>query len=158
MPRTQAIALVLVALVLGFVIGFKSGKATATAQSGAICPTPPPTAAAATPATPGGWPATSPGTSGAALPRLIDLGSTTCIPCKQMAPILEQLKSQYKGEVDVEFIDVNVDAAAADRYGINVIPTQIFLDKDGKEVFRHEGFFPEADILAQFEKMGVKTK
>jgi thioredoxin 1 len=103
-----------------------------------------------------GVPATSPAKSG--LPRLVDLGSTTCIPCKKMAPILEELKVEFRGRVDVEFIDVTKNAQAADEYQINVIPTQVFFDKDGKEVFRHEGFYPKADTLAQFEKMGIKTK
>ena len=145
MQRTQAIGLILVALVLGFVVGFKSGKGAAAAAAPAVVAAPeaPPVPTA---------PAATPGTS---LPRLVDLGSTTCIPCKEMAPILEELKTEYAGRVDVEFIDVNVDVAAADKYGINVIPTQVFIDRDGKEVFRHEGFYPKADILAQFEKMGV---
>ncbi len=148
MQRTQAIGLILVALVLGFVVGFKSGKGAAGTAVPAVVAAPeaPPAATA---------PATTPGTS---LPRLVDLGSTTCIPCKEMAPILEELKVEYKGKVDVEFIDVNANPAAADKYQIALIPTQVFIDKEGKEVFRHEGFFPKADILAQFEKMGVKTK
>jgi len=145
MQRTQAIGLILVALVLGFVVGFKSGKGAAAAAAPAIAAAPEappvPTAPTATPGTP--------------RPRLVELGSTTCIPCKEMAPILEELRTEYSGQVDVEFIDVNVDVAAADKYGINVIPTQVFIDRDGKEVFRHEGFYPKADILAQFEKMGV---
>jgi thioredoxin 1 len=153
MKQTQVVALVLVALVLGVVIGMKVGKnqaaaAAATAPAGAVCPTLPPSADA-----PAAVPAAKPG-----LPRLVDLGSTTCIPCKQMAPILEELKTEYAGKVDVEFINVNENTAAADEYKINVIPTQVFIDKDGKEVARHEGFYPKADILAQFEKMGIKTK
>ena len=68
------------------------------------------------------------------------------------------LKAEYKGKVSVEFIDVTKDPAAADEYKINVIPTQIFIDKRGKEVFRHEGFYPKADIVAQLEKMGVSNK
>ncbi|MBU0607128.1 MAG: thioredoxin family protein [Armatimonadetes bacterium] len=145
MQRTQAIGLILVALALGFVVGFKSGKGAAAAAAPAVVAAPeaPPVATA---------PTATPGTP---RPRLVELGSTTCIPCKEMAPILEELKQEYAGKVDVEFIDVNVDVAAADRYGINVIPTQVFIDRDGKEVFRHEGFYPKADILAQFEKMGI---
>ncbi|MHB8994709.1 MAG: thioredoxin family protein [Armatimonadota bacterium] len=154
MKQTQVVALVLVALVLGIVIGMKVGKtqavpATAISEAGAVCPTLPPTSDTA-PATP------AEGAAKSGLPRLVDLGSTTCIPCKEMAPILEELKTEYKGKVDVEFINVNENAAAADEYKINVIPTQVFIDKDGKEVFRHEGFYPKADILAQFEKMGIK--
>jgi len=141
MPRAQAIGLILVALVLGFAIGHKTGKGAAGPAVQA------PLASRA-----------APEATKSALPRLVDLGSTTCIPCKEMAPILEELKAEFKGKVSVEFIDVNENVAAADAYKINVIPTQVFLDKDGQEVFRHEGFFPKADILAQFEKMGVQTK
>lgn len=151
MQRTQAIGLILVALALGFVVGFKSGKGAAgtTAPPVAATPEAPPVATAPT-ATPG----TSATTS---LPRLVDLGSVGCIPCKEMAPILEELKTAYAGKVEVEFIDVNANPAAADKYKISLIPTQIFIDEDGKEVFRHEGFYPKADILAQFEKMGIQT-
>jgi thioredoxin 1 len=159
MKQTQVAALVFVALFLGLVIGMKIGNtqaapAAATAQTGAVCPTSPPTMDGAPAATDSSPAAVTP----TGLPRLVDLGSTTCIPCKELAPILEELKTEYKGEVSVEFIDVTKNVAAADEYKINVIPTQIFIDKDGKEVFRHEGFYPKADILAQFEKMGIKTR
>ncbi len=132
MKRTQVVALVVVLLLVAAVVGLKATR-----------PAPPTAPAAATPP--------------AALPRLVDLGSTTCIPCKQMAPILEELKAELQGKVDVEFIDIAQNPQAADKYAINVIPTQIFLDQSGKEAFRHEGFYPKADILAQLEKMGVKT-
>ncbi|MEI6501511.1 MAG: thioredoxin family protein [Armatimonadota bacterium] len=161
MKQTQVVALVLIALVLGIVIGMKIGKsqpaaAATTAQTGTVCPTLP-TAADTEPAAPSAAaPAKASTKSG--LPRLVDLGSTTCIPCKQLAPILEELKKEYKGKVSVEFLDVTKDPAAADQYKITVIPTQIFIDKDGKEVFRHEGFYPKADILAQFAKMGIPVK
>ncbi|MDO9630381.1 MAG: thioredoxin family protein [Humidesulfovibrio sp.] len=134
MPRAQVIGLILVVLVLGLVIGLKTGKRAA------------------------GPPVPAPAAANPALPRLVDLGSTTCIPCKKMAPILEELKTELAGKIRVEFIDINVNTAAADEFKINVIPTQVFLDRDGKEVFRHEGFFPKADILAQLGKMGVEAR
>ncbi len=105
MPRAQAIALIVVALVLGFVVGFKSGKGSMAAQTGATCPTVPPTASVTAPTPPAAAPEASP-TAAAALPRLVDLGSTTCIPCKEMAPILDELKTELKGKVEVEFINV----------------------------------------------------
>ena len=157
MPRSQAVGLILVALVLGFVIGFKSGKtSTPAVQEGATCSTPPPTDGANTPAAPPAAVTSNQPPSG--LPRLVDLGSTTCLPCKQLAPILAEMKTEFRGKVSVEFIDVTKNVPAADQYKINVIPTQIFFDKDGKEVFRHEGFYPKADILAQLAKMGVQVK
>lgn len=156
MKQTQVVALVFVALFLGLVIGMKIGKSQA-AQAGALCPTVPPTAEAE-PATPATVDTPAKGVAKPGLPRLVDLGSTTCIPCKELAPILEELKKEFKGKVSVEFIDVTKNPAAADEYKITVIPTQVFIDGAGKEVFRHEGFYPKADILAQFAKMGIKTK
>jgi thioredoxin 1 len=90
-----------------------------------------------------------------ALPRLVDLGAGKCIACKKMAPILEQLREEFKGKVDVEFIDVWENPDEGDKYGIRLIPTQIFYDTAGKEVFRHEGFLPREEILEQFKKMGI---
>ena len=90
-----------------------------------------------------------------ALPHLVDLGAGKCIPCKMMAPILEDLKKTYAGRMDVVFIDVWQNPDAGKKYGINVIPTQIFYDTAGKEVFRHEGFFGKDDILAKWKELGV---
>ena len=93
--------------------------------------------------------------SPAPLPRLVDLGSDRCIPCKQMAPILEELKSDYRGVFQVEFIDVWKNPDSGQPYGIRVIPTQIFLDASGKERFRHEGFFAKEAILEKWRELGV---
>ena len=90
-----------------------------------------------------------------ALPRLVDLGAGKCIPCKMMAPILEDLKKTCAGRLDVQFIDVRESPDASKQYGIRVIPTQIFYGADGKEVFRHEGFFGKEDILAKWKEFGV---
>jgi thioredoxin 1 len=92
------------------------------------------------------------------LPKLLDLGATKCIPCKMMAPILEELAKEYKGRLEIEFIDVWKDQKAAEKYKIQSIPTQIFYDAKGKEFFRHVGFFPKEDILKTFEKQGIKLK
>ncbi len=93
----------------------------------------------------------------AKLPRLLDLGAGKCIPCKMMAPILEELKKEYAGRMNVEFIDVWVNPEAAKPYGIEVIPTQIFYDADGKELFRHVGFFAKEDILGKWKELGVNV-
>ena len=90
-----------------------------------------------------------------ALPKLVDLGADKCIPCKMMAPILEEMKKDYAGKLDVVFIDVWKNADAGKQYGINLIPTQIFFDASGKELFRHEGFFAKEDILAKWKELGV---
>jgi thioredoxin 1 len=92
------------------------------------------------------------------LPRMVDLGADKCIPCKMMAPILEELRREYAGVFTVEFIDVWKNPDAAEKYGIRIIPTQIFFDATGKELFRHEGFYSKEDILAKWEELGVELK
>jgi thioredoxin 1 len=89
------------------------------------------------------------------VPRLVDLGSVTCIPCQMMAPVLEELKKEYAGRLSVEFYDVRENPDAATKYGIKLIPTQIFFDASGKELFRHEGFFAKDGILAKWKELGV---
>jgi thioredoxin 1 len=91
----------------------------------------------------------------ARLPKLIDLGADKCIPCKMMAPILEELKSEYAGRLEVVFIDVWKNPEKGREYGIRVIPTQIFYDADGNEFYRHVGFFSKEDILKTFRKKGM---
>jgi thioredoxin 1 len=81
------------------------------------------------------------------IPTVLDLGATACIPCKMMAPILEKLHIEYQDKAAVIFVDVWKDATEAKRFGIRTIPTQIFFNRDGVEVFRHEGFFDEASIV-----------
>lgn len=106
------------------------------------------TASAATQTTPGV-------TTQIRLPRLVDLGAKSCIPCKQMAPILEELRAEYAGRMQVDFIDVWQNKQAGQEYGIKLIPTQIFFDTTGQEVARHEGFMSKADILAQWATLGI---
>lgn len=89
------------------------------------------------------------------LPRLLDLGATKCVPCKMMAPILEELKEQYAGSLEVVFIDVWENPDDATEYGIESIPTQIFFDASGNELFRHVGFISKEDILAKWKELGV---
>ncbi|MBU1702061.1 MAG: thioredoxin family protein [Candidatus Eisenbacteria bacterium] len=91
-----------------------------------------------------------------ALPRLIDLGSGQCIPCKKMAPILEELSEEYEGSLIVEFIDIRKNPDAGQKWGIRVIPTQIFIDASGAERVRHEGFMAKQVILDQWKELGVE--
>lgn len=93
-----------------------------------------------------------------ALPKLVDLGADKCIPCKAMAPILEELREEYAGTLEVLFIDVWKNPGAGEAYGIQSIPTQIFYDASGKELFRHIGFFSKEDILAKWQELGVAVK
>jgi thioredoxin 1 len=99
--------------------------------------------------------ATSKPVAASGTPRLVDLGAGKCIPCKAMAPILEQLKVDYAGKLQVEVIDVWQDRAAAEQYRIGMIPTQIFFAADGRELSRHEGFMSREDILATWKTLGV---
>jgi thioredoxin 1 len=89
------------------------------------------------------------------LPRLVDLGAGKCIPCKAMKPVLEDLQANYAEAFKTEFIDVWQNPDAGKQYEINLIPTQIFYGADGKELFRHEGFFAKEDILAKWKELGV---
>ena len=89
-------------------------------------------------------------------PSLVDFGSKGCRPCDMLAPILEALKIKYDGKANVLFVSVREEQILTARYGIDSIPVQVFFDKDGKEVSRHVGFFPQEDIEKQMAKMGVK--
>jgi thioredoxin 1 len=92
------------------------------------------------------------------LPRLVDLGADKCVPCKMMAPILEELRAEQAGRIEVVFIDVWKNKDEAAKYGIDLIPTQIIYAADGRELFRHEGFFAEEEILAKWKELGVAPK
>lgn len=92
------------------------------------------------------------------LVTFVEIGAAKCIPCKMMQPIMKEVTEEYKGQVKVVFHDVwtqqgKVDAA---RYNNRVIPTQVFLDKEGKEYYRHEGFFPKEDVVRVIKMQGVK--
>ncbi|MHB0946487.1 MAG: thioredoxin family protein [Sedimentisphaerales bacterium] len=89
-------------------------------------------------------------------PSVIDFGSTGCKPCDMMAPILVTLKEKYAGKANVLFVHVKEEEILASRYGIQSIPVQVFFDKDGKEVFRHTGFYPQAEIEKKLAEMGAK--
>lgn len=87
---------------------------------------------------------------------MIDLGADRCIPCRMMKPILEEVRQEYKGKAAIIFIDVWKDPDAGRQFGIRAIPTQIFYDKDGKEVTRHTGFLGKEAIVAMLTKLGVE--
>ncbi len=116
-------------------------------------PRPAPTAAASMPPASPPRPAAET-TVRRSLPRLVDLGAHSCIPCRMMAPILEDLRAHYGDRFATVFIDVWQDPEAGAKYGIRAIPTQIFFDENGRELYRHEGFFSKADILATWQRLG----
>ena len=93
--------------------------------------------------------------STAKLPKMVDLGAGKCIPCKMMKPILDDLKANYADRFTTVFIDVWENPDEGKKYGIEIIPTQIFYDAEGKELFRHTGFFGKEDILAKWKELGV---
>ncbi len=88
----------------------------------------------------------------------IELGSVNCIPCKMMQPVMKNIEKKYGNQVKVIFYDVwtQEQRPYAEKYGIRLIPTQIFLDKNGKEFHRHEGFYPEAEIDKILQSKGAK--
>lgn len=131
MNSRQIMVLVLVLVVVGALIGVKTARSRVQEASETL-------------------------RSDRKLPRLLDLGSEGCTACERMKPILAELRAELRGKVDVEFIDIAKDAAAADRYEVQAIPVQIYFDAQGNEVARHVGFCPKADIMAQLQAMGVR--
>jgi thioredoxin 1 len=93
----------------------------------------------------------------APLVTFVEIGSVKCIPCKKMQPIMKEIEQEYAGKVKVVFYDVWTDEGKpyGKQYGIRVIPTQVFLDKDGKEYFRHEGYFPKDELVKVLKQKGV---
>ena len=87
---------------------------------------------------------------------MIDLGADKCVPCKMMAPIMAKLEKAYEGRATIVFIDVWKHNEQAGRFGIRAIPTQIFYNEKGREVYRHVGFMGEKAIVNQLKKMGVE--
>lgn len=90
------------------------------------------------------------------IPRLVDLGANKCVPCKAMAPVLEQLRADLSGRLEVTFIDVWQAPEQARAYRVRIIPTQVFYGPDGRELTRHEGFMSREEILAQWKALGVE--
>jgi thiol-disulfide isomerase/thioredoxin len=91
-------------------------------------------------------------------PGIIDFGSTGCIPCKMMEPVLQELSKNYSDKFETIFINVAKDSKGTQEFGINVVPTQIFFDANGKELYRHIGFFSKEEILNTFESYGISVK
>jgi len=89
-------------------------------------------------------------------PTVADFGARTCIPCKKMAPILEELNRELAGRANVLFTDVWKDSGIGGQYRVQMIPTQIFFDASGKEVKRHIGFIDKADMLKELKAAGLK--
>lgn len=84
---------------------------------------------------------------------MLDLGAKSCIPCKMMIPVMQALEAEYAGKAAILFIDVWENPDQSKKYGLRAIPTQIFYDRSGKEVLRHEGFFDRESISAILDKL-----
>jgi thioredoxin 1 len=87
---------------------------------------------------------------------VLDLGAETCVPCRMMVPVLEEVRAQYKGRAAVVFMDVTKRGDQAQLYRIRAIPTQIFFDKSGREVSRHEGFMDKKTLSGTLDKLLAK--
>jgi thioredoxin 1 len=88
------------------------------------------------------------------LPKLVDVGADKCIPCIKMAPILDALKEDFAGMLEVQFVDAWKNRDEAESFGVRMIPTQIFFAPDGQELYRHTGFYPREDILNKWQELG----
>lgn len=152
MKSTSIILIAVVVAAVVAVVALKPARSGTPAGTGGTTATPTTPTSVSTAPTPAAMKVS------AALPRLLDLGADKCIPCKAMAPILEDLKVVYADTMQVDFIDVWQEKEAAQAYGISTIPTQIFFAPDGKELYRHEGFFSKDDILAQWKTLGFELK
>jgi thioredoxin 1 len=86
---------------------------------------------------------------------MLELGSVGCIPCEQMKPVMEKLRTNYRGKLEVIFVDVRKDKDTARKFGVYAIPTQVFLDKNGKEFHRHIGFYGYEEIEPVLKKAGI---
>lgn len=87
-------------------------------------------------------------------PVFIEIGAKSCIPCQMMQKVMDELRTNYPGKLDIVFHDLEIDDTPAGKYGISVIPTQVLLSPDGKELFRHEGFYPTDEIVAKWKELG----
>ncbi len=92
----------------------------------------------------------------ASIPRLVCLGAGKCIPCKQMEPVREALREEFDGRLAIEYHDVWKDGDIGRRFGIRVIPTSVFFDAEGNELYRQEGFMSKEEILNRWKQLGIE--
>jgi thioredoxin 1 len=90
------------------------------------------------------------------MPTVMDIGSGSCIPCKMMKPIFEELEKEYQGKANIVLLDINEYRDVANKYQVQVIPTQFFFDRNGNQTWRHEGFLAKEEIIKKLEELGVK--
>ena len=148
------IVVVLIAIV-GFVIAIKQQGKNSASEPVAVTNSNPDAMTSNKPQNPEILGSGQTAENSAKLPHLIDLGAGKCIPCKMMKPILDDLKQNYDEQLKVTFIDVWENQDQAKVYNIKMIPTQIFFDANGNELFRHEGFYSKEDILSKWKELGI---
>ncbi|HMP96972.1 MAG TPA: thioredoxin family protein [Kiritimatiellia bacterium] len=90
-------------------------------------------------------------------PVLMEFGSTKCKACQEMKPVIDGLRDELSGLIDVIMVDVALEPEQAEQHGIELIPTQIFKGADGRELFRHTGFFSREAILAKWQELGISV-
>jgi thioredoxin 1 len=88
------------------------------------------------------------------LPRLVEFGAGWCTPCRLMEPIIEDLRTAYAGRLQVEYIDITKDTGAPEKFQLAGIPTQVFFDAAGNELYRHAGFIAKEDIVEMWKELG----
>jgi thioredoxin 1 len=88
-------------------------------------------------------------------PTVAEFGAATCVPCKAMKPVLEEIVAEYGDKLNLSFIDVRNNSNLTTKYKISLIPTQVFFDSGGQEVTRHVGFWPKEDVLAHLQELGL---
>ena len=93
--------------------------------------------------------------SGAAKVTFVELGADSCVPCKEMKPVMAGVQKTFGDQLKIVFYDVWEDDAPAREYGISMIPTQVFLDEGGVEFHRHTGFYPQEEIEALLVEQGL---
>ncbi len=89
------------------------------------------------------------------LPRFVEVGADSCIPCKMMQPVLDELRSAYAGRLQIEFADVWKNPDLGDKYQVRTIPTQVIYDAEGNEAFRHIGYWPKEEIDQKLKELGI---
>jgi thioredoxin 1 len=104
---------------------------------------------------PSATPAAAHSQSAAAKVTFVELGSDQCIPCKEMRPVMDGVQKAFGDQVEIVFYDVWDDPAPANEYGVQMIPTQVFLNEKGAEFHRHTGFYPQEDIEALLVEQGL---
>lgn len=139
------------ALVAGVACNPQTSASTESTQNPSAAQTAQPAPLAESPLEPEGAPMPEKG-----LPKLVDFGAETCIPCREMMPILGKLASDFKGKLVVEVVNVHEEMDRARAAGVRLIPTQVFYSPDGQELSRHEGFMSREDILKEWARLGYE--